>query len=451
MVRTKILVVDDEESLCEMLSIMLHKEGYEVHTCLSGTEALKKMEKSVYPAVIADINMPNSISGLDLLAAIKERGYHSQVIMMTAFASLESAISALNSGAFAYITKPFKIDEVKAYIKRALDHQFLREENRFLKKQLNSKLEARPIIGNSGPIKKIFEMIKQVAHTDSVILIRGESGTGKELIAREIHRQSSRSSKKFISVNCGALTETLLESELFGHVKGAFTGAIREKKGLFAEAEEGTFFLDEIGEISLSTQVKLLRVLQELEVIPVGSVQAQPIDARLIAATNADLENLIRLGKFRQDLFYRLSVIPIDVPPLRGRKEDIVLLCDHFLKKHSNGRKSVSKEVIERFQNYEWPGNVRELENLIERLVVLTKKNEICFDDIPKKIFASADERLCSGSNPVNPTMETVEKAYIFWVLSQTNWHRNEASQVLGIDPSTLSRKVSRYKLDRRS
>lgn len=451
MARTKVLVVDDEDSLRELLNIMLTKEGYDVDDTASSSEALEMMEKNNYPVVLSDIQMPQDLSGIEMLEEIGRRSYNTLVIMMTAYASLESAISALNNGAFAYITKPFNNDEVKSAIKRAIDHQMLREENRLLKKQLHSSIEQRPIIGRSKIMKNIYETIDLVARSDSTILIHGESGTGKELIAREIHSRSDRRDNKFISINCGALTETLLESELFGHVKGSFTGASRDKKGLFAEAEGGTFFLDEIGETSLSTQVKLLRVLQEWEIIPVGSTKAIPINVRLIAATNADLEEMVKTGRFRSDLFYRLSVIPIHVPPLRERTDDIPLLCDHFLKKFSNGEKTLTTEALDIIKDYPWPGNVRELENLIEQLVVLTKHSEISPDDLPEKIKEGEMERLGEIDSPPNPTLEMIEKAYIQWILTQTKWHKSEAATILGIDPSTLSRKITRYDLDPRT
>lgn len=446
----RILVVDDEESLCEFLSIMLRKDRYEVDVTLSGTKALEMISEKNYDIVITDIQMPESVSGLELLHYINENFTNTLVILMTAFASLESAIDAVNKGAFAYIQKPFRIEELKASLKKAVDHLSLKQENILLKKQLKSVHTAREIIGRSDPMKKIFQMIDRVADSDSTILIRGESGTGKELIAREIHYRSQRTDRSFVSINCGALTETLLESELFGHVKGAFTGASHDKKGLFAEANGGTFFLDEIGETSASTQVKLLRVLQEREFMPVGSTKTQSIDVRIIAATNADLEEMVNLGKFRPDLFYRLSVIPLFMPSLRERKDDIPLLCDHFIKKFCGDKPiALSKEALTALNNYDWPGNVRELENLVEQAIVLTAGKTIHLEDLPDKIRTPRQDHLGDLKEPLNPTLEELEKAYIYWILSQNEWNKADTAKLLAIDPSTLNRKIQKYGLKR--
>jgi two-component system response regulator HydG len=373
------------------------------------------------------------------------------VILMTAQATLQSAMQAVNEGAFYYIQKPFRNDELIAILRRAAEHRNLRVENKSLKQAIRRHERhgvARPV-GTSKSWIDILRLVETVAPTDSTVLLQGESGTGKEIIARYIHDLSTRVDGPFLSINCGALPESLLESELFGHVKGSFTGAIRDKLGLFSASTKGTFFLDEIGETTPATQVKLLRALQHREVIPVGSTDAVPVDTRVLAATNRDLDEEIRAGNFRSDLYYRLNVIALYLPPLRQRRDDIPLLADHFLQRIAGMRnespKRLADPVLEAFQEYAWPGNVRELENAIERSIILTPGEEITLDSLPERITERRVEPLVSTRTPPNPTLEAVERAYIMWVLQSENGNKSRAAEVLGIDPSTLYRKLSRY------
>jgi len=357
----------------------------------------------------------------------------------------------VNEGAFYYIQKPFRNDELLAILKRAGEHRELRVENRSLRQEIKRHelaTASRPV-GNSKSWLDVLRLAETVAPTDSTVLIQGESGTGKEIIARYIHELSSRGDKSFASINCGALPESLLESELFGHVKGSFTGAIKDKVGLFAAASKGTFFLDEIGETTPATQVKLLRVLQHREVIPVGATDPMPIDVRLLAATNRDLDDEMRRGGFRSDLYYRLNVISLHLPPLRQRADDIPLLAEYFLSRIAELRqeapKTLSDDARDALLNYGWPGNVRELENALERAVILTSKDEIAVAALPERVTERVSEPLVADRAPANPTLDAVERAYIMWVLQSEGGNKSRAAEVLGIDPSTLYRKLSRY------
>ncbi|MCK4273214.1 sigma-54-dependent Fis family transcriptional regulator [bacterium] len=450
MANEKILVVDDEESMCDFLSIMLKKQGYQITTALSAKEGLKKLAKEAYEVVISDLKM-KEMNGLELIDEINKKETVPTVIIMTAFATIESAIEALKKGAFDYIIKPFKVDEIKLAVARALEQRKIRTENVYLKKQLKKKEGFGEIIGKSEILMEVLSQVRKIADSDSTVLLTGESGTGKELVARAIHQQSYRSEKPFITVNCGALPEGLLESELFGHIKGSFTGAIKDKDGLFKVASEGVFFLDEVGEMSPRIQVKLLRVLQEKEIVPVGGTSPIKVDIRLIAATNADLENEVSMGRFRKDLFYRLNVIPINIPPLRERKEDIPLLIDYFLKRYGQEpdgqEKKISAEAKKILCNHNWPGNIRELENILERAVTLQDDNTIVEKDLPEKIIKGQGRVLAKTKELENPTLETIEKAYIFWILRESGWQKQRAAEILGIDPSTLYRKIEKYEL----
>jgi DNA-binding NtrC family response regulator len=440
-----ILVVDDEQSMAEFLSILLTKEGYRVLTSNSGQEALDKAREIRMDCVITDIKMPG-IDGIAVLEGIKKIDPSIPVIIMTAFASRQSAIDAVNKGAFLYLEKNANNDEIKASVKNALRMRRVQSENQFLKRQLKRSHEERPIIGKSEEMMAVFKMVDKVAETDSTILIYGESGTGKELIAREIHYRSKRAGGPFVSINCGALPKDLLESNLFGHVKGSFTGAIRDQDGMLKVAEGGSFFLDEVGETSPATQVKLLRALQEREIIPVGGTKPIKIDVRLIAATNADLEHQVAEGHFRADLYYRLNVIPIRLPSLRERRDDIPLLVDHFLGKCCGDRlKSCSREAMELLAKYDWPGNVRELENVIERAVILDEGGVIGPDDLPLKIRTGGLRRGSLVIDSPTLTLEELEREYILKVLNHTGWHKKRASEILGINASTLYRKLQSY------
>ncbi|MFO7914401.1 MAG: sigma-54 dependent transcriptional regulator [Candidatus Krumholzibacteriales bacterium] len=452
MVNGKVLIADDEKSMCKYLSIMLKKEGYEVETVYDGKDAIEKIREGGLDVVITDIRMKEA-DGLEVLSAAREAESNLPVVIMTAYASQKTAIEALNKGAFYYLVKrAAKNDEIKMVVKNAIDMRRVTSENVFLKRQLKGNGDFKNIIGKSEEMQKVFERVRKVANSDSTILINGESGTGKELVAKSIHYQSRRSKNAFVSINCGALPENLLESELFGHRKGSFTGAIREKDGLFKVACGGTFFLDEVGETSPAIQVKLLRVLQEREIIPVGGTRPIKVDVRLIAATNADLEENVKNGSFRPDLYYRLNVIPITIPPLRKRQSDIPLLVDHFLKKASektNQKKTISKKALELMVEYDWPGNVRELENIVERAIVLQEGDRIMPHDLPDKIRFHSRSSRNIVLDDTQMTLEELEKEYVISVLDETGWQKKKASEILGINASTLYRKIQRYGLKR--
>jgi len=451
---TRIMVVDDEQSMCEFMRIMLGKEGYDVRSDTSAGGALKTLEKtqkSEHPVdlVISDLMMPE-MSGIDLLSRAKEIDPQLDFIVMTAFASVETAIEALKRGAFDYVSKPFKIDEVKIAVKKIEERKKIKSENRQLKDQLKNGFEA--FITDDSKIKKLIQMAQKVANSDTTVLILGESGVGKEVLARAIHQSSNRSGRPFISINCGAVPETLLESELFGHIKGSFTGAVRDKEGLFAAAAGGTLFLDEIAETPHSIQVKLLRALEDKMIMPVGDTKSRTVDVRIIAATNADLENNVKNGKFRPDLYYRLNIFPIVIPPLRDRQSDIVLLANYFIKRHclrlEIPEKDLSAEANKLLQDYHWPGNVRQLENILERAILLTKGPTISPKNLAELTGLDSHEAAISKLSMQSlPELETIEKAYIHYVLSQCDWQKAKAAKTLGIDSSTLYRKIERYGL----
>jgi DNA-binding NtrC family response regulator len=446
----KILVVDDETSILNTLQILLRGEGFEVTVAVSGREALELFDDVAPDVVLTDIRMPG-MSGLELLAAVRERDPELPVILMTAQASLQSAMQAVNQGAFYYLQKPFSNGELVALCRRAAETRSLKQENRALKREIRRRDDsrARRPVGKNRAFLEVLRLAETVAPTDSTVLITGESGTGKEILARYIHSLSEREDGPFVSINCGALPESLLESELFGHVKGSFTGAVRDKEGLLVAACGGTLFLDEVGEMSPALQVKMLRALQEREVVPVGATEPIAIDVRIIAATNRDLEHEVRRGAFRSDLYYRLNVITLHLPPLRERPGDIPLLAEHFLKglAERNGGEPLrlSEAAMERLQRYDWPGNVRELENALERAAVLTRGREIDVDALPARIVEPPPPALVADRPPVNPTLDLIERAYILWVLQAEGGNKARAAEVLGIDPSTLYRKLNRY------
>jgi two-component system response regulator HydG len=447
----KILLVDDETAILDTLSILFRGEGWEVAVADSGPKALAALEDEKPDLVLTDIRMPGA-SGLEVLAEAREIDSEIPVILMTAQASLQSAVRAVNEGAYYYLQKPFANDELLAICRRAAEARQLKVENKQLKKEIRSRTrrEGNRPIGVAPRFIEVLELAETVATTDSTVLISGESGTGKEVVARYIHTLSPRSSGPFLSINCGALPESLLESELFGHVKGSFTGAVRDKDGLLVAAAGGTFFLDEIGEMSPQTQVKVLRAIQEREVIPVGATRAVPVDVRIIAATNRDLEEEIARGGFRSDLYYRLNVIQLHLPPLRDRREDIPLLTRHFLARAADGGdvRTLSDETMEVLTEYDWPGNVRELENALERAVVVSNRQMIGPEALPTRVREAPPPRLGASDLPPNPTMEVVERAYILWVLHSEGGNKTRAAEVLGIDPSTLYRKLNRYGID---
>jgi len=451
MAHGKILVIDDEDSVREYLAMMLEREGYDVAQASDGKKALKVAGSESFDVVITDIQLP-ARDGIQVLKSLRESDPTTPVIIVTGHASQESAIEALNLGAFYYLLKPVSNEELKQVVRNARELRRLRDENTDLERALKVS-EEREMVGESEEIRSVFGLIDRVARSSSTVLLHGESGTGKELVARAIHARSDRATNRFVSINCGAMPETLLESELFGHVKGSFTGAVRDKRGLFVVAEGGTFFLDEVSETSPAIQVKLLRVLQEREVVPVGGTKPTQVDVRVVAATNADLERLVSEGLFRPDLFYRLNVIPIRIPPLRDRRDDIPLLVNHFLDRLTSGSKIISSDAMDILTSYEWPGNVRELENIMERAVILSDGSEITAEDLNVSIFPERMRRSAMSAHAGDLgvsglTLDEIERRYLLQVLEETSWKKKAAAEILGINPSTLYRKLQRYGMD---
>ena len=446
--KSNILVVEDEELMRSILRQLLESEGFRVFTADSAENALEIFSANEVAATLTDIKMAG-MDGIELLDQIKAIDEESPVIIMTAYSSVDSAIAALRKGAFDYITKPFVNEDLLQTVRNAVRTKELFRENRNLRRELSKNYNFTEIIGTSEELKNVFRVVEKVADTNASVLIEGESGTGKELIARAIHFQSRRAAAPFLAVNCGALPESLLESELFGHTKGAFTGAIADKKGLFRSTSGGTLFLDEIGEMPTALQVKLLRALQEHEVTPVGSSAPVKFDARIIAATNKNLETEVAANRFREDLFYRLNVIEILLPPLRARREDIPLLAKHFVGKSAKAQnapeKSITPEAMSALLNHEWQGNVRQLENAIERAFILSS-DEIEMENLPPKIRAGARENFDQAdAENSRPTLEDVERRYILETLRSVSEDKSAAAEILGIDLSTLYRKLKRY------
>ena len=442
-----ILIIDDQQSLLTTLEMLFSKEGYEVETACGGGEGLTRLSVGKPPdLLITDVKMPE-VDGIQILRAAKKLDPYLPVVLITAHAGLQVAIDACNEGAYYFLEKPFANKHLLEICQEALE--FGKADRRYSdrKRELSSARRPEMPVGGAECFKAAMELATKTAETHSTVLIQGENGTGKELVARFIYRSSHRRNRPFVTVNCGALQDTLLESELFGHVKGSFTGAISHKDGLFKVASGGTIFLDEVGDTSLALQVKLLRVLQEKEITPVGSTEPLSVDVRIIAATNKKLEDHVRNGRFREDLFYRLNVIPIVVPPLRERVEDIPLLIDHFLKRNgvdSDHRKLFTPAALDLLRSFHWPGNVRELENVIERLSVLEHSGKISEKDLPEEILKPQEPPFVSDEPKATPTLEAVEKAYIHWVMDQVDGSKTRAAKILGIDPSTLYRKLSR-------
>ena len=447
MAKQNVLIVEDEELMRSILRQLLEGAGYEVFSADSAETALDIFAANEIAVTLTDIKMSGK-DGLVFLDEIKTIDELAVVIIMTAYSSVDSAIAALRKGAYDYVTKPFVNDDLLKTIKNAATQRQLFHENRLLRRELQKQYNFSEIVGKSDKLQHVFDLVNKVAGTNANVLISGESGTGKELIARAIHFNSSRSEKPLLAVNCGALPESLLESELFGHTKGAFTGAVTDKKGLFRSAAGGTLFLDEVGEMPQSLQVKLLRALQEHEVTPVGSSAPQKFDARILAATNRDLETEVAKGRFREDLFYRLNVIEIAVPPLRERRDDIPLLVKHFVAKASHTQhspeKTVTAEAMAAIGSYDWPGNVRELENAIERAAILAG-DEIDIESLPPKVRSNPGTYETRDTNGFRPTLDDVEKRYILDVLKAVNEDKTQAANILGIDLSTLYRKLKRY------
>lgn len=449
-------IIDDEPVIHDVLSHLLTSEGYEVELSSSGEEGLKKHASRAFDLILLDLLMPG-MDGIEVLRGIKKIDPKAVIIIITAYASVESAIEAMKIGAYDYIQKPFKHEELLLTIKRALDHKNLQEENLRLRDELKRKFSYGNIIGRSRPMEKIFELIKAAAPTRSTILLQGESGTGKELVARAIHQNSNRSDYPFIVVNSGSLPPDLLESHLFGHVKGAFTGAVSEKQGLFEAADNGTIFFDEISSLNLDTQAKLLRVMQDREFMRLGGTKTIKVDVRIIAATNTELEELIRQKAFRKDLFYRLNVIKIELPPLRERKEDIPHLVKHFLdiyaKENNKEIEGISEDVLEILEKNSWPGNVRELENLIERAVVFAKSKIITRENLPEFLLVSENENrdfAGSAEGELNLRDQTIafQKRLIVATLKKAKGVQKNAASLLGVKPTTLNEMIKRLEID---
>ncbi len=457
----KILVVDDEMVVCESCKRILEEDGYEVDIALNGMEAFEKMKTNSFDILITDLKMPG-INGMEVLKTSRREYPETIVIMITGFSTVETAVEAMKLGAFDYIPKPFTPDEVSIVVKKAIEKKNLVLENIYLRQELQEKYGAHNIVGKSKKMQEIYRIVAKVAPTDSTVLIYGQSGTGKELIARAIHFNSLRREKQFVPVDCAVLSENLLESELFGHVRGSFTGAITNKPGLFEVADEGTVFLDEVGNISLAIQAKLLRVLQEREFTPVGGTKAKKVDIRLIAATNKDLEKMIKEETFREDLYYRLNIVPIYLPNLKERQEDIPHLAVHFLKKYAEeigkALKGFTPEAMEKLMKYTWPGNVRELENLIERTVVMTEDEMIR----PEHLIFPGQKEKESVSDHVPMTseelkeikkqirekaVEDIERTFVLNALERHNWNITRASEDVGMLRQNFQALMRKYNI----
>jgi two-component system response regulator PilR (NtrC family) len=449
---SRILIVDDERGMREMLSILLEREGYDTVAAENGETALRAIQTDIFDLVITDLKMPR-MDGMALLRAVKEHAPDSIVIIITAFGTAEGAEQARSLGAYDYIGKPFNNEEIKLVVRNALEKRKLRTENILLKREFGSRAGFENFIGRSGSMQRIFSVIRQVADTRSTVLITGESGTGKELVARAIHAQSSRNASPYVTVNCGAIPESLLESELFGHLKGSFTGAVANKQGLFEAADGGTIFLDEISATTPALQTKLLRVLQEREFKRIGGTKDIRVDVRVIAASNRNLAQEVARGAFREDLYYRLNVIPIHLPPLRERREDIPLLIDHFLRKSAAGGppKRVASEAMAKFVAYHWPGNVRELENTIERLSVLVPGDAIGLEQVPDVISAGSPcpdlLRLDIPESGIDLEclLEKTEKDLLARALGRAGGNKTEAARLLGLSFRSFRHRLHKY------
>ncbi len=455
--KAKILVVDDEPSQRKMLNANLSLEGYRVFEADDGTSAIKRVSEEFFDLILMD-NRMSSMDGIEALKEIKNISPGIPVIIITAYASVETAVEALQAGAHDYLTKPLDIEELKIKVHQSLEFWRLKEDNILQRRRIENLFDASQIVGRSQKMKAVLETVAMVAPTEATVLILGESGTGKELIANALHQGSGRAEKRFIKVNCAALPETLLESELFGHERGAFTGAVGRRPGRFELADGGTIFLDEIGEMTFATQSKLLRVLQEREFEPLGSTRTVKVDIRIVTASNRILKEEVRKGNFREDLFYRLNVVPINLPPLRERREDVPLLIEHFLKlyneKNNRNLLGFHPRALDALMRYAWPGNIRELENIVERAVILSKDDYVPFADLPESIRGSAgdplSEQVREGIRP-GMTIKEMEKELIMKTLEDNDGNRTRAARVLGITRRTLQHKLKEYDLDLQS
>ena len=456
--KCSVLLIDDDEQSCTTLGLLLKKSGYSVQISHSGEDGLALLAKTPFDIVITDLRLPG-MDGLEILKKVKEHNAEINVILITGNSSAESAVTAMKYGAFDYVTKPLNFDKLKVILDKAQEKLQLVAENRFLRQQLRGRYAFDNIIGTSLPMQQVFSRMQKVLHTDSSLLILGESGTGKELVAKAIHFNGPRKNQSFVPINCGAIPTDLLESELFGHIRGSFTGAIANKSGKFEQANGGTIFLDEIGTMPVHLQLKLLRVLQEQEVQPVGSNRNIKLDVRVISATNADLEQMIRDGHFREDLFYRLNVIPITLPPLRQRSEDIALLVRHFLQKScrymNRSMMPIESAALQVLENYDWPGNVRELENVIERTVALTDGPQITLQDLPPHITGSRMTSISGQDLYTLPAdgvdmpkqIQEIERRWITQAIELNQGVKSRAAAMLGINRTTLVEKIKRLGL----
>lgn len=451
----RILVVDDDDSLRRVTQVQLQQEGYEVDTAATGEQALAAFSGRLYDLVITDLRLPG-LSGLELLKRLKELYPEVVVILITAYGTIENAVEAMKFGAYDYLTKPVDPDALRLVARRALEHLQLEQEVRVLRQSLDQKYGFENIVGHSPALLYVLETAARAARTDATVLIRGETGTGKELLAKGIHFNSRRKDRPFVTINCAAIPKELLESELFGHVKGAFTGAFSHKKGKIELAQGGTVFFDEIGDLPLELQVKLLRLIQEREIEKIGEGRPVKVDVRIIAATHRNLQAMIEDGAFREDLYYRLNVIPLEIPPLRERKEDIPELVEHFFRracnKHNRPELRFPENLLSYFTNYRWPGNVRELENTIERLVVLARGPEITVEDLPSQLRYQDSERdsLHLELPPQGISLEAVERELILRALEKFNWNQTRAARYLDISRKTLIYRMEKYGLSRR-
>lgn len=446
-----VLVIDDDDSLRRVIEYTLDEAGYKVLTASDGTEGLKLFADALPSVVLTDIQMPG-VSGYEVLHSIRASHPEVRVIIVTAFGTVEQAVDAMKDGAFDYLTKPFSRDELSLVVGRAFSFLDLQAENFRLKQELSDKVDFEHLVGISDAMQDVFERVRRVAVSDAAILIGGESGTGKELIARAIHYGSGRRDRSFVPVNCAAIPAELLESELFGHVKGAFTGAVKDRMGKFEQADGGTLFLDEIGEMSPQLQPKLLRVLQEMEIEPVGAGQTRKIDVRIVSASNKNLEEEIKTGDFREDLYYRLSVIPVHLPPLRERKQDIPVLVQHFLNVHAQDeRLEMSKAAMERMMAYQWPGNVRELQNVVEQVVILRHGEIIEETDLPRKVTEMVVSRTSQILNLPDDgfSLAELEKEAVLQALQRCNWNQTKAAAFLRVPRHTLVYRMEKYAIEK--
>ncbi len=453
MSKEKILIIDDDQMVGSILGEFLEAEGYEVNSVSDGEKGIEALNKEIFDIVFTDLKMPK-VDGLMVLEELKKIQPDTIGVLFTGFGTIESAVKAMKLGAFDYITKPINFEELKITLDKAIEYRRLRRENIFLRQQLKAKYRFENLIGDSEPMQAVFRLIEKIARTDSTVLIIGESGTGKELVARAIHFNSERHDRPLVPVNCGAIPEDLLESELFGHEKGAFTGALRTRIGRFEMANGGTIFLDEVGDMSPALQTKILRVLQEQEFERIGGLKTIKVNVRVLAATHRDLEMEIKNGRFREDLYYRLNVIPVNLPPLRDRRSDIPILIDHFLKRFNKEKKQsiegISEEASKILINYNWPGNVRELENMNERLIILKGKGLIDVQDLPDKVKEfSPDDIFRNITLPdagldFNTAISQFEKEIILQALNKTNWVKNKAAKLLHMNRTTLVEKMKK-------